>query len=93
MKPKLPGAVLGPLREALASDPNVVRAWWGAEALIVALEDVDSDIEDYKRYVQELSATLLPVVGRYGVSLRCGPAEASFPSASRGVLIYERAPA
>ena len=92
MKPKLPGTILAPLRKALAADANVVCAWWGDRRLLVAFENVDGDVDDYREYIQQLSEAILPLLGPYGASLACGPVAGIAPSAGGGTLIYEREP-
>jgi len=91
VKPVLPGAILEPLRDLLSKDPNIARAWWKDGRLLVGLDDVGGDVDLYRDYVQRLSASVLPLLSRYGASFACGPVDGVAPSARGGTVIYERA--
>ena len=88
-RPRIPGAALEPLREALRGDPNIVRAWWGHDTLSVALEDVGAEIDEYKAYVEDLAARILSIVGPYGIAFSCGPTFGFRPDTG-AVLVYDR---
>ncbi|HET7567572.1 MAG TPA: hypothetical protein VFJ91_06245 [Gaiellaceae bacterium] len=81
------------LREALAREPSVVRAFWDAEEprLTVALDDVGRRAEDYLRTTQRVSQLVMPALGPARASLACGPEYGVMPTV-RGVAIYEREP-
>ncbi|HET7572722.1 MAG TPA: hypothetical protein VFJ77_08675 [Gaiellaceae bacterium] len=99
----LPLESLAALREALAGERDVVRAWWdeGGRRLTVALREAGTRADDYRDTVQRIAQLVLPLVagatspasspGAAGVSLVCGPEDGVTPGA-RGRTVYVREP-
>jgi hypothetical protein len=87
-----PGVVLDRLREARRKDPNVVRVWWKDDQVLVALSDVGGELDDYRAYIQELAASVLPIVRQHGSSFACGPLHEVAAAAGGGSLVYDRDP-
>jgi hypothetical protein len=49
-----------------------------------------AETEENREMTPKLLAAVLPLLGRYGASLGCGPIDGIAPSARGGTVVYER---
>jgi hypothetical protein len=63
------------------------------ESIVMELDEVADDIEEYKAAVHELMAAVAGALGpeARGRAMACGPRASIEPAVRNGVVVYERA--